>query len=147
LADEVPWVIPTPKGMRLSGTGFRTWPPNVTLLKHLCTVNEVRLHIEARSPTAEWTSERELARDNDTPSHLPDAVVLLDGQSIAIEVELTLKSERRLKAILNNLSSEHDAILYFTSHAPRKRLIELAASGKWPKLGVREIPTTAGEES
>jgi hypothetical protein len=131
--------------MRLSATNFRVWPPNVALLKHLSAVNHVRLHIEARSPEAEWTSERELAREAGTRSHLSDAVVLLDGQSIAIEVELSLKSERRLKAILNNLSSEHDAILYFTSSAPRKRLIELAASGKWPKLGVREIPTIVGE--
>jgi hypothetical protein len=147
LANEVPWVTPTPKGMRLSATHFRVWPPNITLLKHLASVNDVRLHIEARSPAADWTSERVLARENDSRSHLPDAVVLLDGQSIAIEVELSLKSERRLKAILNNLSSEHDAILYFTSPAPRKRLIELAASGKWPKLGVREIPTIVGEAS
>lgn len=147
LADEAPWVTPTSTGMRLSATDFRVWPPNVTLLKHLAAVNDVRLHIEHRSPESAWTSERELAREHGTRGHLPDAMVVLDGQSIAIEVELTVKSERRLKTILNNLSSEHDAILYFTARAPRRRLIELAASGKWPKLGVRELPTIVAQES
>jgi hypothetical protein len=147
LADEVPWVTPTPAGMRLSATGFRAWAPNVALLGHCAAVNDVRLHIEHRSPDAVWVSEREFAREHGTNGHVPDGVVLLDGQSIGVEVELTVKSEKRLRGILNNLTSDYDAVLYYTAPQRHKALIELAAIGKWPALGIRQLPTIAGDAS
>lgn len=147
LADETPWVAPTAAGIRLSGSGFRVWPPSVSLLGHMAAVNTVRLHIQARSEEAVWVSERELARDRGTRGHLPDGVVLLDGRSIAVEVELSRKSEKRLRRILNKLASEHDAILYYTAPDRHKALTELAATGKWPTLVIRHLPTLGGEES
>lgn len=128
--------------MRLSATGFRTWSPNVTLLSHCAAVNDVRLHIEGRSPECVWTSERELAREYGTKGHVPDGVVLLDGQSIAIEVKLTIKPEKRLRGILKNLASDYDAVLYYTAAGPHKRLAE---TGRWPRLGIRDLPNTSGD--
>lgn len=147
LADEVAWVTPTSLGMRLSDTGFRVWPPSVALLRHVAAVNDVRLHVERHAPEGVWTSERLLAQEMGTQGHLPDAVFQLDGKSIAIEVELSRKSERRLKGILSRLSSEYDAILYYTSTGTRKQLSELAESGRWQKLGVRDLPTIVGDPS
>ncbi len=49
--------------------------------------------------------ERALARERSSPrEHLPDGLVLLDAQRVAIEVELTLKSERRVVGILDELA-------------------------------------------
>jgi hypothetical protein len=146
LVHEQPWVTPTPVGMRLSATGFRTWAPNVTLLGHCAAVNDVRLHIEERSADCVWTSERELAREHGSNGHLPDGAVLLDGRSIAVEVELTVKSEKRLRGILNNLASDYDAVLYYAAPAAPKRLAELAEMGRWPSLGIRDLPGTGGGE-
>jgi hypothetical protein len=33
-----------------------------------------------------------------------------------------------------------DAVLYFCATSTHRQLTELAASGRWPTLGVRELP-------
>jgi hypothetical protein len=144
LVKEPAWITPTARGLTLADSGFRVWKPNLTLLGHTAAVNNVRLHIQARSPQATWTCERELSR-NRLSGHLPDAIVTLDGEDIAIEVELTLKSSRRLQAILNELAGRYDTILYFAAPRPHKALTELAKTGRWPSLGIRELPTIVGE--
>ncbi len=146
LVKEPAWVTPTTRGLALTGSGFRVWKPNLTLLGHTAAVNDVRLHIQSRSPGSVWISERELAREQGISGHLPDGVVTLDGRAVAIEVELTLKSQRRLRAILDDLARTYDTFLYFAEPSPRKHLIELAASGRWPGLGVRELPTPGGDQ-
>jgi hypothetical protein len=140
LVGEPAWVIPTSAGLRATGHGYGTWTPRLGLLTHVAAVNDVRLHIQARSPESEWIPERLLARERQAGEHLPDAVVLVDGQRVAIEVELTVKSQRRITAILNELASRHDAVLYFCAPGPRRQLTALAQSGRWPTLGVRELP-------
>ena len=146
-AGEPRWVIPAPAGLRLSLTGFRPWRPNLMLLAHCAAVNDVRLHIEERSPDAVWTSERQLARKQGTKGHLPDGVVLLEGKQVAIEVELTPKSKTRTTAIIIQLCSTYDTVLYFAAPDAHDNLTELAATGKWPTFGVRELPTIVGDES
>ena len=42
--------------------------------------------------------------------HLPDGVVITEGQRVAIEVELTVKSQRRVTAILDELSGRFDTV-------------------------------------
>lgn len=144
---EPPWVTPTALGLQLTHTGFRLWAPGLTLLAHTAAVNDVRLHIQSRSPSSVWTSERQLAREKGTRGHLPDAVVLTDGQRVAIEVELTPKSKRRTIAIINGLCASYDTVLYFVSPQVRANLTKLTAGGRWPKLGIRELPTIVGERS
>ncbi len=142
LVGEPAWVIPTGAGLRAAGQSFGVWRPRIGLLAHVAAVNEVRLHVQARSPQSEWVPERVLARDRAAGEHLADGVVLIGGQRVAIEGELTVKSQRRVRAILDELSGRFDAVLYFCASGPHRQLTELAESGAWPKLGVRELPTT-----
>jgi hypothetical protein len=140
LVGEPAWVIPTSAGLRTAGLRFGVWQPRIGLLAHVAAVNDVRLHIRARAPRSEWVPERVLARERQPGEHLPDGVVITDGRRVAIEVELTVKSQQRVAAILDELSGRFDAVLYFCAPGPHRQLSQLAASGRWPALGVRELP-------
>ena len=71
--------------------------------------------------------------------HLCDGVAITEGRKVAIEVELTVKSRRRVTAILDELVGRYDAVLYFCAAGPHRQLTDLAATGRWPQLGVREL--------
>ena len=144
LADQPLWITPTARGLRACGSGFGTWRPRVGLLAHVAAVNEVRLHVQGRDPDAEWVSERQLAKQRqDAREHLPDGVVITGGRSVAVEVELTLKSRRRVEAILDQLTAHYEATVYFCAAGPQRLLDELAASARWPTLGVRALLTSS----
>ena len=140
LVDEPAWVLPTSAGMAACGSGFGVWRPRIGSLAHVAATNDVRLHVQGRAPSTEWIPERVLARDRLHGEHLPDGVAITDGRHVAIEVELTVKSRRRVTAILDELTVRFDAVLYFCAAGPHRQLTELAASGRWPTLGVRELP-------
>jgi hypothetical protein len=108
LVGQPAWVMPTRAGLRACGSQYKVWQPKLGVLLHTAAVNDVRLHIQARSPGAEWVSERALARDRREGGHLPDALVITKGQRVAVEVELTVKSERRVCAILGELTRAGD---------------------------------------
>ena len=139
LVDEPAWVLPTGAGMAACGSGFGVWRPRIGLLAHVAAVNDVRLHVQGRAPSTEWVPERVLARDRLAGEHLPDGVAITEGRHVAIEVELTVKSRRRVTAILDELVVRFDAVLYFCAPGPHRQLTELAGTGRWPTLGVREL--------
>jgi DNA-binding MarR family transcriptional regulator len=142
LADQPAWVTPTVRGLRACGSPYGVWRPRLSLIAHVAAVNDARLHVQARDPNAQWISERLLAKQrSDSRRHLPDAVVMSEGRQIAIEVELTVKSRRRLEGILDQLARQHDATVYFCAPAPHRVLSTLAATGRWPALGIRPLPT------
>lgn len=142
LADQPAWVTPTVRGLRACGSPYGVWRPRLSLIAHVAAVNDARLHVQARDPQAQWISERLLAKQrSDSRRHLPDAIVLSDGRRVAIEVELTVKSRRRLEGILDQLARQHDATVYFCAPAPHRVLSTLAATGRWPTLGIRPLPT------
>jgi hypothetical protein len=141
LVDEPAWVLPTGAGMAACSSGFGVWRPRIGLLSHVAAMNDVRLHVQGRAPSTEWIPERVLARDRLPGEHLPDGVAITEGRRVAIEVELTVKSRRRVTAILDELNVRFDAVLYFCAPGPHRQLTELAGSGRWPSLGVRELPT------
>ena len=145
LAVEPAWVTPTNRGLDLAGSEFRVWRANLRLLAHLAAVNDVRLHIERRSAESVWRCERDLAREQGIKGHLPDALITLEGREIAVEVELTLKSKRRLLTIVNDLTARYDTILYFCAPTPHAALTKIANTGRWPGLGIRELPTLGSE--
>lgn len=127
------------EGRRLTGGDFRLWRPNPARLAHICAVNDVRLHIEARSPDSVWVCERRLAREGDRRAHLPDAVVVTGGERHAIEVELVSKARRRTEAIVAELLSIYDAAVYFCAPFVHGQLEEL--SGRYGRrLVVRPLP-------
>jgi DNA-binding transcriptional ArsR family regulator len=141
LVDEPAWVLPTGAGMTACCSGFGVWRPRLGSLAHVAAVNDVRLHVQGRAPSTEWVPERVLARDRLPGEHLCDGVAITDGRHVAIEVELTVKSRRRVTAIIDELTVRFDAVLYFCAPGPHRQLTELAATGRWPTLGVRELPT------
>jgi hypothetical protein len=141
IAGQSGWVWLTPRGQRVVGDGFRCWRPRLGLLEHIAAVNSVRLHIAARSPESEWVCERVLARDRQTPSeHVPDGVVLTAGQAHAVEVELTVKSMRRVEAILDGFAARFDTTVYFCAAGPRAQLERLSTGRRWPSLVLRDLP-------
>ncbi len=140
LVDEPAWVLPTGAGMTACNSGFGMWRPRIGSLAHVAAVNDVRLHVQGRAPSTEWVPERVLARDRLAGEHLPDGVAITEGRHVAIEVELTVKSRRRVTAILDELTGRFDAVLYFCAAGPHRQLSELASTGRWPTLGVRELP-------
>jgi hypothetical protein len=141
LVDEPAWVLPTGAGMAACSSGFGVWRPRIGSLAHVAATNDVRLHVQGRAPSTEWIPERVLARDRLAGEHLCDGVAITEGRRVAIEVELTVKSRRRVTAILDELVVRFDAVLYFCAPGPHRQLIELAETGRWPTLGVRELPT------
>jgi hypothetical protein len=144
LVGEPAWVLPTGAGMAACGSGFGVWRPRIGLLAHAAAVNDVRLHIQGRAPETEWIPERVLAKERGAGEHLPDGVAITEGRRVAIEVELTVKSRSRVTAILDELAGRFDAVLYFCAAGPHRQLTELAESGRWPTLGVRELPGPHG---
>jgi hypothetical protein len=146
LVGEPAWVTPTRAGLRACGSQYKVWQPKLGVLLHTAAVNDVRLHIQARSPDAEWVSERALARDRREGEHLPDGVAITAGQRVAVEVELTVKSERRVRVILDELTGRFDMVLYYCPPATHRQLSALKESGCWPTLGVRELPHQSAPE-
>jgi DNA-binding MarR family transcriptional regulator len=140
LVGEPEWVTPTRAGLRACGCTLKVWQPKLGQLLHAAAVNDVRLHIAERAREAQWICERTLVRERERGEHLPDAVVVLDEQRIALEVELTVKSPRRVRAIMAELVGRYDLVLYFCAAATHRQLSALARSGAWPTLGVRELP-------
>ena len=72
---------------------------------------------------------------------------ITEGRRVAVEVELTVKSERRVRAILDELTGRFDMVLYYCPPATHRQLSALKESGRWLTLGVRELPDrgTLGE--
>ena len=140
LAGEPAWVWLTARGQRAAGSGFRVWRPNVTLLRHIAAVNDVRMFVQSRAVSSEWVCERALARDQASEMHTPDGVLMIEDRANAIEVELTMKSRRRVEGIVAELSGRYDQVVYFCAPATLRQLSELAATGRWANLALRPLP-------
>jgi hypothetical protein len=77
--------------------------------------------LERPHPEAVWTSERlhwqgqpASRRKGEAQLPIPDAEVHLAGRTIAIEVELTAKTEERWQEILAERAARYDQVWYFT---------------------------------
>jgi hypothetical protein len=62
IVGEPTWLLPTRQGLNAWGGGGRVCTPTLGQLAHFAAINEVRLHIQRRTPEAEWISERHLRR-------------------------------------------------------------------------------------
>ncbi|HET8844324.1 MAG TPA: hypothetical protein VFN35_22850 [Ktedonobacteraceae bacterium] len=120
-AKQKGWLWLTPKGIKATGLTLRYYEPSPAVLPHLYAVNEIRLLLATRRPADCWRSERELRAEYAlSKRHLPDAELLTEKGTInALEVELTLKSEKRLQEILVDLASNarYATIWYFAPEA------------------------------
>ncbi len=148
LIGEPMWVLPTGSGLRISDRGGQPWIPSALSLAHLAAVNSVRLHIQGRTPEAEWIAERQLRSEHHDErhkkgkyaNHLPDGVAIYEQRAVAIEVELHYKGRRATGAILDELTRRYDTTLYYCSRLAYRHLTQLEQTGRWPGLGVRPLP-------
>jgi hypothetical protein len=149
VADQRAWAIPTAEGLAACDLSYDVWTPTLGQVTHVGAVNDVRIHVQTQTPQADWLSERQLAaeyegvdsgRSSGRRKHLPDGVAILEGRGVAIEVELTIKANRRLEEILDELTGRYERVMYFCAPGPHKQLTRLERSGRWPSLGVRELP-------
>ncbi|MCO6450064.1 MAG: hypothetical protein J5I90_04675 [Caldilineales bacterium] len=120
LADHAPWLWLTRKGIRHLGLEYAYYRPSVAKLRHIDVVNQVRLYAEDRfSQGDRWVSERQLLQEikqgerAKASKHLVDAEVHFGGVAVGVEVELTVKSKKRLRKILQDLAQHYEAVWYF----------------------------------
>jgi hypothetical protein len=131
--------------MRVAGLEFSVWRPNPGALAHIAAVNEVRLSVQERRPEAVWVCERELAREARAELggfgvHRPDALVLVDGHELALEVELTQKRRRRAEHLMREHLARYGEVVYFAAPAPLRMLAELAGELGAGRVHVRPLP-------
>jgi hypothetical protein len=125
LVRQPPWCWVTAEGQRMMGLIGRPWTPTIRGhrgLEHRYYVNQVRLWLERAHPEVVWRSERLLWQGQGARSHkgihqapIPDAEIHLAGRQIAIEVELTAKTEERWQEVLATRAARYDQVWYFTS--------------------------------
>jgi len=125
----------TGPGRRAVGLPGRAAPPSLGRLDHLHAVSLVRLGVERRGGRA-WTSERALHRAKPAPdAHVADAEFSTPrGVRTAVEVELTCKGAARLAAIVDELTVEHDRVLYVVDGTRVGAAVARAAA----RLGVED---------
>ena len=116
IVGESATVWPTRAGLLIGGLGYRASEPTFATLVHRHAVARVRARIEAKHPDVTWICEREL-RDGvrGRRAHIPDGVVEGDGIRYAIEVELTPKSDERLREILHRLFADYERVVYYAT--------------------------------
>jgi len=125
LSQTPSWVWLTREGLEQVGLSYRFWKPKAQGLAHLYAVNQARLEIEQRYPTAIWRSERHLnsergfSRKQARGPHRPDAEVEVEGRRMAVEVELSDKVSGRLAAILYELARTYAGTWYFCPPATK----------------------------
>lgn len=147
--DAPGWVTITQYGMQLLGLGYGRHTLKETTIEHMHWINCVRLDVERRHREYTWTSERairaERARrfpsrerdEGESTGHIPDARIWTGQRSIAVEVELSPKSDLELDDILQALllgdevNTPHQTVWYFVSsitptNAQARRAVEEA---------------------
>jgi hypothetical protein len=148
LVGEPVFVWLTRRGQRVAQSEYPLWRPNPGALAHIAAVTEVRLWIERRHPTAAWVCERELAREarlvGSSGRHRPDALVVLDGHEVPVEVELSHKRPARRERITRELVNRYGQAVYFAANGPRQQLEETARSVGSERVQVLGLPS--GEE-
>lgn len=112
LAGEPKWIWLTTQGLREAGLDYRVWRPTVAQLRHLHTVNLVRMAIEKtyEANLQTWRSERLLRKEHYGKSefHVPDGEIVTNERiRIGVEIELTLKSRNRAKQIVRRLAHQY----------------------------------------
>lgn len=128
-ARQKAWLWLSQKGIKYAGLNLRYYEPSPASLPHLYAVNGIRLLLADRRPGDTWRSERELRAEQysttgEAKRHMPDAELSTDKGIIAIEVELTIKAEKRLHEILLDLASNNRyyTIWYFAPEQVRQVL-------------------------
>jgi len=158
------WIVPTQRGLVLTGADYRPWSLVPSRLAHVHAVGLVRLAIEAANPQAEWVSERALARlrgQQRASWWLPDGALPAVDDAPAggprplhlLEVELTPKHLAKLQQVFEDRYPGEVQTTYFTPPAHqdglRRRLAVLeqatrARNEPWSRVTVVPLPQLPG---
>jgi hypothetical protein len=145
VVGEPSWLLPTHKGLALSHLSGIPWEPSVSRLAWVAANNAARLHVQRRRPDAEWIAARRLRNESKEGRgyvrHLPDGVVLVDSQRVAIKVELKFRGEK-VPPLFDELQRKYDGTLCFCTPEAMRELTPLleSASRRWPGLRLAELP-------
>jgi len=144
LADRPALVWATRAGRRAVGLHGRADAPPRRLFQHLHAVSLVRLGIE-RHGGRQWTCERALSAARPSrDAHVADARFCTpDGVPTAVEVELSRKGSAPLGAIVDELTVEHDRVLYVIDDVPVGAAVARVAA----RLGVQDQVVIVGLEA
>jgi DNA-binding MarR family transcriptional regulator len=118
LAYRPQWVWLTRTGLQEMELDYPHRAPSLARLNHIYYANAVRLHIEEKHGDAvEWRSDRlvNVERKADKKKHIIDGELLFQGAVIAIEVELSKKSKKRLSSILRELRRDYKYVWHFAA--------------------------------
>lgn len=134
------WIWLTRQGLVQMNLRYSNWSPSVGILNHLHDLNRVRIQIEDQFDECVWRSERDLRREHwtDKRFHVADGEVHLNGQIVAIEIELTQKSMSRVTDIVRRLVHQYDRIWYFVNDQTRP-VIEKAIGDRADKFRLYDI--------
>lgn len=119
LAHSPQWVWLTKHGLQEMELDYPYRAPSLARLNHIYYANAVRLHIEKKHKNeVEWRSDRlvNVERKADKKKHIVDGELLFQGATIAIEVEISKKSQRRLSSILRELRRDYEYVWYFAAN-------------------------------
>jgi hypothetical protein len=130
----------TPKGITALRTAmpseiyFSLSPVTVAALHHDTVLNSLLVWSERENPGAEIITEGGLRRKlGGTRSQVPDALIVdtTSGTRIAVELELTQKSESRYREIVLNyqLSKDYDHVLYVLGNAAIESKLKKVITG------------------
>lgn len=139
-------------GLSFAGLGdLRYYEPTLGSLYHQYYVNQARLYVEQQRPEDIWKSERLIRYEQPAFStgkkalHIPDALLQKpNGETIAIEVELSLKKRERILAILKELTHAYHRAWYFVAH-PAWATVE-AALAQLPEHQRKRVQMLSVEE-
>jgi hypothetical protein len=146
--------LTTAAGVRAAGGDLRLAPFVPALATHHLAVADVAAVLLHQYPGSSWITERELRRLADRapdrreyPEHPPDGALRLNGQTLAVEVELTAKGPGSYRRILGWYAAalEYTAVVWFCAGtALRRRLAALIeAEGLQHVAVVRPLPPGA----
>jgi hypothetical protein len=131
LYHEPAWITLTGFGLRQLDLPYKVWSPKVGVLAHVHAVNRIRLHTERSYPAFHhWCSERHLRHTHRGKGgwHTPDGeIVTQDGQTLAVEIERTLKSRPRLAQIVGALAQQYVRVWCFVTPATEAAVAEAVA--------------------
>jgi hypothetical protein len=145
LVGEPVFVWLTRRGQRIAGSEYSLWRPYPGALPHIAAVTDVRFWVAERHPQADWVCERELSREARLTGtgghHRPDALVILDGRELPVEVELSHKRPARRERIMRELVARYGQAVYFAAEGPRQGLEQTARALGGGRVQVLGLPS------
>src|SRR5262249_8904729 len=115
---------------------------NMGIYEHEITLTSIAIRLHELYPSATWISERKLKHDNfflglGVRGHISDGVLVLnEDHKVSIEVELTLKSQKRLESIFKSYSSQlaFKEVWYFCSPGVIPALTKITSKKSFIKI-------------